>query len=106
MRAYADGLLDGEGRERAVIVLGDLNDEPSAATTQILLGHRARPRRRAHERDAPPRPGAYECSSSGRGRERRDPSSAATKPTVASMRFDASRLRDPYDWVKTPSSSS
>jgi len=38
LRAYANGLLEGEGRERAVIVLGDLNDEPSAATTQILLG--------------------------------------------------------------------
>ena len=38
MRGYADELLDGEGRERAVIVLGDLNDEPPAATTQILLG--------------------------------------------------------------------
>jgi endonuclease/exonuclease/phosphatase family metal-dependent hydrolase len=31
-------VLDGNGRERAVIVLGDLNDEPTAATTQILLG--------------------------------------------------------------------
>jgi len=38
VRGYADELLDGEGRERAVIVLGDLNDEPPAATTQILLG--------------------------------------------------------------------
>jgi predicted extracellular nuclease len=31
-------LLEGKGRERAVIVLGDLNDEPDAATTQILYG--------------------------------------------------------------------
>src|SRR4051794_24832750 len=38
VRARADTLLDGQGRERAVIVLGDLNDEPLAATTQILLG--------------------------------------------------------------------
>ena len=38
VRRYADELLDGEGRDRAVIVLGDLNDEPPAATTQILLG--------------------------------------------------------------------
>lgn len=38
VRAYADRLLDGHGDERAVIVLGDLNDEPLAATTQILLG--------------------------------------------------------------------
>jgi endonuclease/exonuclease/phosphatase family metal-dependent hydrolase len=38
VRAYADGLLDGHGADRAVIVLGDLNDEVLAATTQILLG--------------------------------------------------------------------
>jgi predicted extracellular nuclease len=38
VRAAADGLLDGAGGERRVIVLGDLNDEPPAATTQILLG--------------------------------------------------------------------
>ena len=38
LRAFANRLLDGHGRERAVIVLGDLNDEPAAATTQILLG--------------------------------------------------------------------
>lgn len=38
LRAYANELLDGDGAERALIVLGDLNDEPQAATTQILLG--------------------------------------------------------------------
>ncbi len=38
VRAYASELLDGQGQQRAVIVLGDLNDEPPAATTQILLG--------------------------------------------------------------------
>jgi predicted extracellular nuclease len=38
LRHYATGLLDGQGQQRAVIVLGDLNDEPLAATTQILLG--------------------------------------------------------------------
>ena len=38
LRHYATGLLDGRGQQRAVIVLGDLNDEPLAATTQILLG--------------------------------------------------------------------
>jgi hypothetical protein len=38
VRAYADRLLDGHGDLRAVLVLGDLNDEPLAATTQILLG--------------------------------------------------------------------
>jgi endonuclease/exonuclease/phosphatase family metal-dependent hydrolase len=38
LRAFSDLLLDGHGRERAVIVLGDLNDEPQAATTQVLLG--------------------------------------------------------------------
>lgn len=38
VRAAADELLAGAGAERAVAVLGDLNDEPLAATTQILLG--------------------------------------------------------------------
>ena len=38
VRAAADELLAGAGAERAVVVLGDLNDEPLAATTQILLG--------------------------------------------------------------------
>lgn len=38
LRAYANELLGGDGQQRAVIVLGDLNDEPQAATTQILLG--------------------------------------------------------------------
>jgi endonuclease/exonuclease/phosphatase family metal-dependent hydrolase len=38
LRAFADELLAGEGHERAVILLGDLNDEPVAATTQIPLG--------------------------------------------------------------------
>jgi len=38
LRALADDLLDGDGRERDVAVLGDLNDEVQAATTQILLG--------------------------------------------------------------------
>lgn len=38
VRAYANTLLDGDGKKRAVIVLGDLNDGPEAATTQILLG--------------------------------------------------------------------
>jgi len=38
VRACANELLEGQGGERAVIVLGDLNDVPEAATTQILLG--------------------------------------------------------------------
>ncbi|MEU9211420.1 endonuclease/exonuclease/phosphatase family protein [Streptomyces sp. NPDC048415] len=38
LRALADDLLAGEGRTRDVAVLGDLNDEVQAATTQILLG--------------------------------------------------------------------
>jgi endonuclease/exonuclease/phosphatase family metal-dependent hydrolase len=38
LRAFADELLADQGRERAVILLGDLNDEPAAATTQIPLG--------------------------------------------------------------------
>jgi endonuclease/exonuclease/phosphatase family metal-dependent hydrolase len=38
LRAFADQRLEGRGRERPVVLLGDLNDEPAAATTQILLG--------------------------------------------------------------------
>lgn len=38
VRSHATTLLDGHGQHRPVIVLGDLNDEPAAATTQLLLG--------------------------------------------------------------------
>ncbi|MEJ3406056.1 endonuclease/exonuclease/phosphatase family protein [Rathayibacter sp. YIM 133350] len=38
VRGYADTLLDGQGTQRRVIVMGDLNDEVLAATTQILNG--------------------------------------------------------------------
>jgi predicted extracellular nuclease len=38
VRAAATELLAGQGQQRAVIVLGDLNDVPEAATTQILHG--------------------------------------------------------------------
>ena len=38
LRHHATALLDGHGQDRALVVLGDLNDEPLAATTQILLG--------------------------------------------------------------------
>jgi endonuclease/exonuclease/phosphatase family metal-dependent hydrolase len=38
LRSFADRVLEGRGRDRAVVVLGDLNDEPQAGTTQILLG--------------------------------------------------------------------
>ena len=38
VRSLAGRLLQGDGREHGVVVLGDLNDEASAATTQILLG--------------------------------------------------------------------
>ncbi|MEI5099953.1 endonuclease/exonuclease/phosphatase family protein [Streptomyces sp. PmtG] len=38
LRALADELLGGDGRLRDVAVLGDLNDEVAAATTQLLLG--------------------------------------------------------------------
>lgn len=38
LRALADELLADDGRTHDVLVLGDLNDEVGAATTQILLG--------------------------------------------------------------------
>lgn len=38
IRAYVTTLLAGDGQHRAVIVAGDLNDEPEAATTQLLHG--------------------------------------------------------------------
>ncbi|WP_448638655.1 endonuclease/exonuclease/phosphatase family protein [Geodermatophilus sp. URMC 63] len=38
VRAAATELLDGRGQDRRLVVLGDLNDVPEAATTQILQG--------------------------------------------------------------------
>jgi endonuclease/exonuclease/phosphatase family metal-dependent hydrolase len=38
VRAYATALLENNGQQHAVIVAGDLNDEPQAATTQLLHG--------------------------------------------------------------------
>ena len=38
VRAWATEALDDAGQQRRVIVCGDLNDLPQAATTQILLG--------------------------------------------------------------------
>ncbi|MEU0935034.1 endonuclease/exonuclease/phosphatase family protein [Embleya sp. NPDC005971] len=38
MRALADRLLADDGRTHDVVLMGDLNDQPQAATTQILLG--------------------------------------------------------------------
>ncbi|MFC7842144.1 endonuclease/exonuclease/phosphatase family protein [Streptomyces sp. NPDC057382] len=38
LRALADVLLAGDGQGRDVALVGDLNDEVQAATTQILLG--------------------------------------------------------------------
>ncbi len=38
VRCYVDALLDGHGQDRALVVLGDMNDEAAAATTQMLLG--------------------------------------------------------------------
>ncbi|GHC31982.1 endonuclease/exonuclease/phosphatase family protein [Streptomyces cinnamoneus] len=38
LRALTDELLAGDGRQHDVAVLGDFNDGPTAATTQILCG--------------------------------------------------------------------
>lgn len=38
LRTYLTALLDGKGKDRAVVLAGDMNDEPQAATTQILHG--------------------------------------------------------------------
>jgi endonuclease/exonuclease/phosphatase family metal-dependent hydrolase len=38
VRGYATQLLDGQGQQRALVVLGDLNDETHAATTTLLHG--------------------------------------------------------------------
>jgi endonuclease/exonuclease/phosphatase family metal-dependent hydrolase len=38
IRAWATDKLQGHGQERHVVVCGDLNDTPKAATTQVLLG--------------------------------------------------------------------
>lgn len=38
VRMYLNDYLADEGQEHATILLGDMNDEPQAATTQILVG--------------------------------------------------------------------
>ncbi len=38
IRTFVSDLLAGDGKHRALIVAGDLNDEPEAATTQLLHG--------------------------------------------------------------------
>ncbi|MFC6086582.1 endonuclease/exonuclease/phosphatase family protein [Sphaerisporangium aureirubrum] len=38
LRGVADRLIAGQGQQRPVVVVGDFNDEPQAATTQIVLG--------------------------------------------------------------------
>lgn len=38
LRVAADDVLRGRGREQALVVCGDLNDTPEAATTQLLQG--------------------------------------------------------------------
>jgi endonuclease/exonuclease/phosphatase family metal-dependent hydrolase len=38
LRVWATGALDAHGEERALVLCGDLNDTPEAATTQLLLG--------------------------------------------------------------------
>ncbi|HEY3411039.1 MAG TPA: endonuclease/exonuclease/phosphatase family protein, partial [Propionicimonas sp.] len=38
VRGVMDRILDGQGQTRPAILLGDCNDEPKAATTQMLLG--------------------------------------------------------------------
>jgi endonuclease/exonuclease/phosphatase family metal-dependent hydrolase len=37
-RATVDDLLSGAGQDRNLVLVGDLNDQPQAATTQILYG--------------------------------------------------------------------
>ena len=38
VRGFADDVLDGDGQNRPVLLMGDMNDGPDAATTQILHG--------------------------------------------------------------------
>ncbi len=38
VRVYANHVLNGNGQDKALIVLGDFNDTPLAATTQLLNG--------------------------------------------------------------------
>jgi endonuclease/exonuclease/phosphatase family metal-dependent hydrolase len=38
VRSAANSRLDGHGQDRALIVLGDMNDTPDAATSQIING--------------------------------------------------------------------
>jgi endonuclease/exonuclease/phosphatase family metal-dependent hydrolase len=65
LRAHANRVLDGDGRQRSLVVLGDLNDEPQAATTQILLGPPAR-RSARPGLSGPTRPTGRGCGTSRR----------------------------------------
>jgi endonuclease/exonuclease/phosphatase family metal-dependent hydrolase len=38
VRSGVDTIIEGDGEAHAVVLAGDMNDEPQAATTQILLG--------------------------------------------------------------------
>ncbi len=38
LRAWVTGALDGKGKDRPLVLTGDLNDTVQAATTQLLLG--------------------------------------------------------------------
>lgn len=38
LRVAVTAALGGFGRERSLVIAGDLNDTPEAATTQLLLG--------------------------------------------------------------------
>jgi hypothetical protein len=82
LRAFADELLDGQGRKRALIVLGDLNDEPTAATTQILFGPPGSEIGTSGS-SGPTRATARGCGTSHRG-SRRSVASAACSAAAAS----------------------
>jgi endonuclease/exonuclease/phosphatase family metal-dependent hydrolase len=69
VRAAADALLDGHGDERAVIVLGDLNDERSRPRRRSCSDHPARRSARPDSRN-PATATHADCGTSRRGSPR------------------------------------
>jgi endonuclease/exonuclease/phosphatase family metal-dependent hydrolase len=83
VRDTAAQLVAGQGQQRAVVVLGDLNDGPDAATTQILPGPPGSEIGTGGY-EAPTRATAPGCGTSPRGSSPRTTATAASTAVTPS----------------------